>query len=90
MRVEAHVGDARTFIANERRRFDVIFLDPPFGDDPVAVAAARAAPSGSRRGGFLYAEAARALAPPAGLRRLAPRQGGTGALSSFHSGPEAA
>ena len=32
--VEAHVGDARTFIANERRDFDVIFLDPPFGDDP--------------------------------------------------------
>ena len=32
--VEAVVGDARTFIANERREFDVIFLDPPFADDP--------------------------------------------------------
>jgi 16S rRNA G966 N2-methylase RsmD len=32
--VEASIGDARTFIANERREFDVIFLDPPFGEDP--------------------------------------------------------
>ena len=31
--IEAVVGDARTFIANERRDFDVIFLDPPFGDE---------------------------------------------------------
>ena len=32
--VEAHVGDARAFLASERRDFDVIFLDPPFDDDP--------------------------------------------------------
>lgn len=64
--VEANVGDARTFIANERRKFDVIFLDPPFGEDPwpwlVPACAALMLP-----GGFLYAEAALALAPPAGL-----------------------
>jgi len=64
--VEANVGDARTFVANERREFDVIFLDPPFGDDPWAwllnACAARLAADG-----LLYAEAARALAPPTGL-----------------------
>jgi len=64
--VEANVGDARTFIANERRNFDVIFLDPPFGEDPwpwlIPACAALLLPSG-----FIYAEAAHALAPPAGL-----------------------
>jgi 16S rRNA (guanine966-N2)-methyltransferase len=64
--VEANVGEARTFVAGERREFDVIFLDPPFGDDPWAWllpgCAARLAMDG-----FLYAEAAHALAPPSGL-----------------------
>jgi len=64
--VEANVGDARTFIANERRNFDVIFLDPPFAEDPwpwlIPACAALLLPSG-----FIYAEAAHALAPPAGL-----------------------
>ena len=64
--VEANVGDARTFIANERRNFDVIFLDPPFGEDPwpwlIPACAALLLPSG-----FIYAEAAHVLAPPAGL-----------------------
>jgi 16S rRNA (guanine966-N2)-methyltransferase len=64
--VEANVGDARTFIASERRNFDVIFLDPPFGEDPwpwlLPACAALLLPSG-----FIYAEAAHALAPPAGL-----------------------
>ena len=60
----------------------MIFLDPPFADDPwpwlLPACAARLRP-----GGFVYAEAARALAPPPGLATLAPRQGGAGALSSF-------
>jgi len=64
--VEANVGDARTFIANERRNFDVIFLDPPFAEDPwpwlIPACAALLLPSG-----FIYAEAAHVLAPPAGL-----------------------
>jgi 16S rRNA (guanine966-N2)-methyltransferase len=64
--VEAEVGDARAFIVNERRDFDVIFLDPPFADDPwpwlLPACAGRLAP-----GGFVYAEAAKALLPPTGL-----------------------
>lgn len=64
--LEPHVADARAFLAAERRDFDVIFADPPFRDDPwpwlLPACAARLAP-----GGFLYAEAGTALAPPAGL-----------------------
>jgi len=66
MAVEANVGEARAFVANERREFDVIFLDPPFRDGPWAwllpACAARLAV-----GGLLYAEAAYALAPTSGL-----------------------
>ena len=64
--LEAHVADAQAFLATEERDFDVIFLDPPFGDDPwpwlLPKCAARLAP-----GGFLYAEAGRPLLPPPGL-----------------------
>lgn len=64
--VEANTGDARTFVASERRAYDVIFLDPPFGDDPwpwlMPACAARLS-----TGGFIYAEAAQALMPPAGF-----------------------
>ena len=64
--VDATVDEARTFIANERRDFDVIFLDPPFGEDPwlwlMPACAARLVPSG-----FIYAEAAHALHPPSGF-----------------------
>jgi 16S rRNA (guanine966-N2)-methyltransferase len=64
--VQATVGEARTFIANERREFDVIFLDPPFGDDPWAwlLPACAARLTGD---GLLYAEAAHALSPASGL-----------------------
>ena len=64
--VEAGVGDARAFIATERRDFDVIFLDPPFGEDPwpwlLPACAGRLLP-----GGFLYAEAAHTVSPPPGF-----------------------
>ena len=64
--IESVVGDARTFITNERRDFDVIFLDPPFGDNPwpwlLPGCAERLLP-----GGFLYAEAAKTLTPPTGF-----------------------
>ena len=80
--LEAHCADAMTYLAAERRAFDVIFLDPPFRDDPwprlLPAAASRLAP-----GGFLYAEAGRALDPAAVARAVAQRQGGAGALSSF-------
>ena len=64
--LETHRADARAFIDRETRRFDVIFLDPPFADDPwdwlLPACAARLA-----AGGAIYAEAGRALAPPPGL-----------------------
>lgn len=64
--LEAHVSDAKGWLARETRRFDVIFLDPPFGTDDWAwllpACAARLA-----GGGCLYVEAERALTPPPGF-----------------------
>jgi 16S rRNA (guanine966-N2)-methyltransferase len=61
--LEAHTDSARSFLVNETRRFDVIFLDPPFHDDPwswlLPACAARLAPEG-----FVYAEAGKPLTPP--------------------------
>ena len=64
--LEAVRSDARAYIERETRRFDVIFLDPPFAEDPwpwlLPACAARLASEGA-----VYAEAGRSLAPPAGL-----------------------
>ncbi len=64
--LESRVADVRTFLSGERRVFDVIFADPPFGDDPwpwlLPACALRLAP-----GGFVYAEAGAALTPPPAL-----------------------
>ena len=64
--LELHVADASAFVAGESRTFDVIFLDPPFRDDPwpmlLPACAERLLP-----GGFVYAEAGHALHPPAGM-----------------------
>ena len=73
--LEAHCADAFAWLARETRPFDVIFLDPPFAEDPwpqlLPRCVARMAP-----GGFLYAEAGRALAAVPGL--LSHRQGKAG------------
>jgi len=64
--LEAHAADARAFVQREARLFDVIFLDPPFADDPwpwlLPACAARLAAAG-----FIYAEAGHRLEPPAPL-----------------------
>ena len=64
--LETRVADAQAFLAAERRRFDVIFADPPFRDDPwpwlLPGCATRLAP-----GGVIYAEAGRTLTAPPGL-----------------------
>ena len=64
--LETHVSDAREFIERERRDFDVIFLDPPFEEDPwpwlLPACAGRLLP-----GGLIYAEAAHELPPPPGF-----------------------
>jgi 16S rRNA (guanine966-N2)-methyltransferase len=64
--LEAHIAEASAWLARERRLFDVIFLDPPFREDPwralLAACEARLAPAG-----FIYAEAGREIAPPHGF-----------------------
>jgi 16S rRNA (guanine966-N2)-methyltransferase len=65
-RLEAHVADALVHLGREARRFDVIFLDPPFASNDWA----RLLPPCRERlaaGGFIYAEAGCAIAPPAEL-----------------------
>ena len=62
----ARRADARAFLEHEAGRYDVVFLDPPFADDPwpwlLPLAAARLAADGA-----IYAEAARPIDPPPGL-----------------------
>jgi len=64
--LEARTGDARSWLARDPARYDVIFLDPPFASAPwnwlLPAAAARLAP-----GGMVYAEAGAPLAPAGGL-----------------------
>jgi len=64
--LEVHAGDAREYLASERRVFDVIFADPPFRDDPwpwlLPACAEHLGP-----GGLIYAEAGAKLVPPPGL-----------------------
>ncbi|MCC7116467.1 MAG: 16S rRNA (guanine(966)-N(2))-methyltransferase RsmD [Burkholderiales bacterium] len=64
--IEVHRGDARRHLERETRDFDVIFADPPYGEDPwpwlLPACAARLSP-----GGVVYAEAGRALEAPEGL-----------------------
>lgn len=73
--LETHRAEARAFLARESRRFDVIFLDPPFADDPwdwlLPASAGLVA-----EGGAIYAEAGRSLDAPAGLAIL--REGRAG------------
>ncbi|HEX8740926.1 MAG TPA: RsmD family RNA methyltransferase [Casimicrobiaceae bacterium] len=74
--IDARPGDALAALAAETRRFDVIFADPPFADDPwsrfLPLAAARLAPQGR-----IYAEAGHPIdvPPPLQLVRQA-RAGG--------------
>ncbi len=64
--LDAARGDALAWLAVEMRRFDVIFLDPPYAfdawDELLALCAPRLA-----AGGFVYAESGKALAPPPGF-----------------------
>ena len=64
--LETHCSDARGFLAREKREFDVIFLDPPFGtadwEALLPAVADRLATSG-----MLYVEAPAAIDAPRGL-----------------------
>ena len=73
--LEVHRADARRFLERETRTFDVIFLDPPFDEDPwpwlLPAATARLAADG-----VIYAEARHAVVAPPGLTVV--RQGRAG------------
>lgn len=67
--IETHVDDALRYVARERRSFDVVFVDPPFAENPweplLAALRERLAPNAR-----IYAEAARELPVPAGFECL--------------------
>ncbi|HVF64511.1 MAG TPA: 16S rRNA (guanine(966)-N(2))-methyltransferase RsmD [Casimicrobiaceae bacterium] len=65
-RLEAHRADATAFLLRESRRFDVIYLDPPYVVDVWDAMLTRSAELVTV-GGFIYAEASRPLEPPAAL-----------------------
>ena len=67
--VETHVDDALRYLGRESRAFDVVFLDPPFADDPWG-ALFCALPPRLADGGRVYAEAGRSLACPEGWQLL--------------------
>jgi 16S rRNA (guanine(966)-N(2))-methyltransferase RsmD len=73
----ARRGDARALLERDERRYDVVFCDPPFADDPwdwLLPACARL----TVPGGAVYAEAGHAIAPAAGLALA--REGRAGAV----------
>ena len=65
-RLETHCADARAFLHGEKRRFDVVFLDPPFDTtrwpELLASVAERLSPEGA-----LYAEAREEITSAPGL-----------------------
>jgi len=67
--IELHVGDALRHLARESRRFDVVFLDPPFADDPWRALFA-SLPARLSADARVYAEAAHEIDAPAGWTRL--------------------
>lgn len=73
--IELHVGEALRYLAMETRRFDVVFLDPPFADDPWGALLAALAPRLSIDA-RVYAEAGRKLDAPPGFDLLRHRRAG--------------
>jgi 16S rRNA (guanine966-N2)-methyltransferase len=67
--IETHIDDALRYLAHETRVFDVVFLDPPFADDPWRALFA-ALPGVLTASSRVYAEAGRLLEPPPPWRTL--------------------
>ena len=74
--LEAHVGEALRYLRQERRAFDVVFLDPPFADAPWEALFAAIEPliNDDTR---IYAESGGPLAPPRALRVLRQARAGS-------------
>ena len=68
--LEIHCGDAVAYLAAETRKFDVIFLDPPFADERLPAALWPEIVSRLAAGGFVYVEQPREIAPPPGLELI--------------------
>jgi 16S rRNA (guanine966-N2)-methyltransferase len=85
--LEAECADALAWLARETRHFDVIFLDPPFADDPWEALLPRCVDR-MTTGGYLYAEAGKSLAAVPGL--VLHRQGKAGQVHYhlFHRSAE--
>jgi 16S rRNA (guanine966-N2)-methyltransferase len=64
--LEAHREDARAWLARDARRFDVVFVDPPFADAPWSWLLPALVDRLSL-GGVVYVEAGQAIDPPPGL-----------------------
>jgi 16S rRNA (guanine966-N2)-methyltransferase len=73
--IEARVGEALHYLRMETRTFDVVFLDPPFADDPWNTLLPALAPRLSE-GARIYAEAGRKLEVAGGLELLRHRRAG--------------
>lgn len=64
--LETHVAEALRYVRAERRHFDIVFLDPPYAEDPWQSLFVALDPLIGERS-FIYAEAGRPLALPATL-----------------------
>jgi 16S rRNA (guanine966-N2)-methyltransferase len=85
-RAELHAGDALRFLEQTAERFDVVFVDPPYGTDLLASALARL-PRVLKPGHRLYLEWPAKNKPslPAGLHLLKEKKAGqvSYALANF-------
>jgi 16S rRNA (guanine966-N2)-methyltransferase len=68
--LEVHRADAATYLAGERRRFDVVFLDPPFAHSAWPEALWPLLAGKLNRGGLVYLEQPREIEAPARFERL--------------------
>jgi 16S rRNA (guanine966-N2)-methyltransferase len=64
--LEARTADALSYLRTERRPFDVVFLDPPFAEDPWQALFSAVEPLIGAHS-FIYAEASRPIVPPPAL-----------------------
>src|SRR5262245_3417060 len=67
--VEIRLGDAFEYLGHSEERFDVVFLDPPFGQNALATALERL-PARLAPGARVYVEAPEPVGLPAPWREL--------------------
>jgi len=85
--VEIVRGSADAYLAGVRERFDVVFLDPPFGQNAVPDLLARLPQALSARA-RVYAESSRPVEAPEGWRELKRSRAGSVSYQLFEWGAE--